>query len=248
MRARWGAPCRRTIRASSPALRHPRVRWRTPSSPRCAARLWPAASWDDDDWMLKALVLGSLLAWAMPARAASSLQELIARARALRLAEEPQWIKLGHWHKTLLGGLKSEADGPDFFLAPDGARDPAAELEATLRGVLGSIELKEEEKARGLLPPPCRFPARAAWLHAKLGFDVPEVSCPRLDEYWRRLQPESVSIIFSSYYLNNPASAFGHTFLRIRKNDPAVSPEKRELLDAGIDYSATADTSNPILY
>jgi hypothetical protein len=192
-----------------------------------------------------------LLAWVPPARAASSVEELIARARALKLAQDEQWIRLGHWRRTFLGGWKSQADGPDFFLAAQGARDPAAELEATLRGIFGLLPLTPDQAARNVLPATCRFPARAAWLYGKLGFDpeqLPKEPCPRLDEYWKKLQPESASVIFSSYYLNNPASAFGHTFLRIRKHDPGVSPERRELLDAGIDYSANADTGNPVLY
>jgi hypothetical protein len=59
---------------------------------------------------------------------------------------------------------------------------------------------------------------------------------------------ESVSLVFSSYYLNNPASMFGHTFLRFGKRNPSVSQDQRELLDYSVDYSANADTGNPLLY
>jgi hypothetical protein len=195
-----------------------------------------------------------LLALPSGARAAADLatvEELAGRARALRLSEETEWLRLGHWRRTLLGGWKSEADGADFFLARGGKTDPAAELEATLRGMFGFIPLTPDEAARNVVPAACRFPARAAWLFGKLGFDpalLPQQDCPRLDEYWQRVQPEAASLVFSSYYLNNPASAFGHTFLRIRKRGEGVSPERRELLDSGIDYSATADTGNPVLY
>ena len=61
--------------------------------------------------LIKALCVGSLLAWALPARAASSVDELIARARALKLSQDGQWIRLGHWRRTFLGGWKSQADG-----------------------------------------------------------------------------------------------------------------------------------------
>src|SRR5438132_11934621 len=66
---------------------------------------------------LKPLVPVLLLAWALPARAAPSVEELVGRAHQQRLAEDEQWIRLGHWRRTLLGGWESEADGPDFFLA-----------------------------------------------------------------------------------------------------------------------------------
>jgi hypothetical protein len=195
-----------------------------------------------------------LLAWPCAARAAADVSpvgDLIARARALRLEEQTEWIRLGHWRRTLTGGWKSEAEGLDFFLAETGKRDPGAELEATLRGIFGEIPLTADQLARKVVPAACRFPARAAWLFGKLAFDpaqLPAQECPRLDEYWQRMEPESASLIFSSYYLNNPASAFGHTFLRIRKRDQGVSTERRELLDQGIDYSANADTANPVLY
>lgn len=195
-----------------------------------------------------------LLASLLGARAAadvSGVEALIARARAERLSGDTAWIRLGHWRRTLGGGWKSEADGADFFLASEGKSDPARELEATLRAIFGLVPLSADQTARGVLPAFCRFPARAAWLVGKLGIDparLPAQRCQRLEEYWARVAPESVSLVFSSYYLNNPASAFGHTFLRIRKRDQDVPRERRELLDSGIDFSATADTGNPLLY
>jgi hypothetical protein len=55
-------------------------------------------------------------------------------------------------------------------------------------------------------------------------------------------------MVFSSYYLNNPSSAFGHTFLRLNKAQEARPGKTFELLDYGVDYSATVDTSNALLY
>jgi hypothetical protein len=83
---------------------------------------------------------------------------------------------------------------------------------------------------------------------SKLQFAAPPATCERLADYFMRLAPRSASVVFSSYYMNNPASAFGHTFLRIHRQDEEIAPDKRELLDTGIDYSAEADTSNPIYY
>ena len=101
------------------------------------------------------------------------------------------------------------------------------------------------------MPAICRFPARTIVLQQWLKFDPQTLAkdpCPKFQAYWEKVQPESVSIIFSSYYLNNPASAFGHTFLRIRKREQWVSSEKRELLDSSVDYSADVDTENPFAY
>ncbi len=182
---------------------------------------------------------------------AAYAEAMVARAHQLGLAQDPHWLRLGHWRRRPLTGLRSEAAGRDFFLDPQGRTNPSAELDATLRAFFGATPQPADEVARGLMPAFCRFPARLVVLQKELRFDPARLDpkpCPRWDEFWERVQPESVSLIFSAYYLNNPASMFGHTFLRIRKRGPAVDREKRELLDGAIDYSADADTRNPVLY
>ena len=174
------------------------------------------------------------------------LDELIRRARELRLWEDPGWIRLGHWRRTEKHGWKSEVDGTEFFRALLGKTDPRAELEATLRGFFDAHPVADE-----LSDAQCRFPARFAFLVRKLGADLarlPPRRCPRLEAFLDRVRPKSVTFVFSSYYLNNPASAFGHTFLRLNKEDRARDGKAYELLDYGVDYAATVDTNNAILY
>ncbi len=174
------------------------------------------------------------------------LLDLVERAREQKLAAEKQWLRLVHYKGTRTGGWKSEADGRAFFLSPGGRTDPAAELEATLAGFF-----QEERTDAQAQHPQCQFPARFTWLHSKLSFDFDRLRpqrCPRFEEFWNRLSARSVTLVFSSYYLNNPASAFGHTFLRTNKTDFAYEGKRFELLDYGIDYSATVDTSNALLY
>jgi hypothetical protein len=183
--------------------------------------------------------------------ARAALPALLARAHALRLAEEPHWLRLGHWRRAPGSGWRSEAAPGDFFLAPTGHTDPSEELDATLKALLGLTPQSPEELARGLMPAVCRFPARALVLQQRLGFDpalLEQAPCPKLEEFFRKAQPAGVSLIFSSYYLNNPSSAFGHTFLRVRKAGPELGREQRELLDSAVDYSADVDTANPIAY
>src|SRR5690242_19226836 len=159
--------------------------------------------------LLAALLLAASAASAVPDPAYA--EALIAKAHRLGLARDPHWLRLGHWRKFPLTGYRSDAAGPDFFVDPQGRSDPAAELEADLRAFFGATEQPAEEVARGLMPPFCRFPARIAVLRQKLGFDAARLDvkpCPRLDEYWEHVQPQSVSLIFSAYYLNNPASMF----------------------------------------
>jgi 4-amino-4-deoxy-L-arabinose transferase-like glycosyltransferase len=110
-------------------------------------------------------------------------ESLVARAHELRLSESKEWLRLGHYRRKALG-LRSDADGPDFFLAADGKRDPAAELDASLRGFF-----RPPTFTTGKVPshPLCRFPARLAWLVTKLSIDRSRLRMPRcekFEEYW----------------------------------------------------------------
>ena len=182
------------------------------------------------------------------------LPELLAAARNRSLSEDRSWLRLGHWRKRLLGGWESEADGPGLFLSPQGKRDPAAELEATLNGFFAEGDGAPVGPKLGdpsLEHPQCRFPARFAWLAATLRIDLarlPPRSCPRFEAFWRRVSARSATLVFSSYYLNNPASAFGHIFLRLGKEELASGGERLDLIDQAVDFAAVTNTSNAILY
>jgi hypothetical protein len=172
-------------------------------------------------------------------------EELVAQAHRQGLAEDEMWLRLVHYRRTLFGGWESAADGKQFFLAREGKTHPGQELDATLRAFAAGPPENGVEHAL------CRFPARLAWLTRKLGLDrsrLPPRRCPRFEEFIERLEPKSLSVVFSSYYLNNPASAFGHTFLRVSRRHAGTSQEANELLDYGVDFSAVVDTGNAVLY
>ncbi len=147
---------------------------------------------------------------------------LIARAKTERVAEEPQWLALGHYKKTRFSGLESQAAGGGFFLAERGRADPEAELEATL-------------KAFAAAEPQCSFPARYRWLKRRLSFDparLPEQECPRLDKWRGTIEASGVTLVFANAFLGNPSSMFGHSFLRLRRQ-----AKDEDLLDYTINYA-----------
>ncbi len=152
-----------------------------------------------------------------------------------------------HYKPQWLGGVKSEADGPGFFFHPRGQVDPQGELEATLEAFFVGASAKGQQP-QAWQHPQCRFPARYDWLKAQLAFDpskLPEQPCPRFEAWREAPHAGSVSLIFASYYLSNPASMFGHTFLRLNHKRRQGT---QNLLDYGINYAAITTTHNGILF
>jgi hypothetical protein len=175
------------------------------------------------------------------------LQDLIEQARRKKLANERLWHLLLHYKSTPLGGLKSEADGTSFFLHPRGKVEPQGELEATLAAFFGAAP-GDDAHVKNWQHAQCRFPARYRWLKTQLAFDpskLPEQPCPRFEAWRAALDPGSVSLIFASHHLSNPASMFGHTLLRLNHRK-RQGPQN--LLDYGINYAAITTTSNGFLY
>jgi hypothetical protein len=180
------------------------------------------------------------------AQSASSVQEVLKLAAQEKWHEDIQWRKLMHFERGFFGGMESQIDGDDFFLSPDGSHDLEAELKATLTAFISEAP-KGETDERKL--PLCHFPARFAWVQKKSAGRVklPVPQCPRFDKFFKALRGTGVSLVFSSYYLNNPSSAFGHTFLRVNKA-PASNGKRYELLDYGLNYAANRDTENSFIY
>lgn len=68
--------------------------------------------------------------------------------------------------------------------------------------------------------PICKFPARFEFLNKHLNFkSLPKVNCKKFNEFYNEVNPESLTLIFPSGYINNPASMFGHTLIRIDRKD-----------------------------
>jgi len=173
--------------------------------------------------------------------------QLIQEAQEKKLAENPGWQKLLHMRKNLLTAPKSGIDDPHFFITPRGNRHPQAELEATLVAFFNPLPASGVDTQEH---PQCRYPARYAWLKKQLAFDptrMPEAHCDRFEAWRSQLNAQSVSLIFASYYMNNPASMYGHTFLRLNRGseDPTAA---QHLLDYTVNFAAEATTTNGILY
>lgn len=189
-----------------------------------------------------ALFLAFLLG-GLPAGAVTPVRAALSKAQSLRLAEAPGWMRLGHWKPRRWGrGVESDALHEGFFLSPNGNSDPKAELEAMISALYDPAPGPQPQ------PPRCRFPARSAWLIERLALDpasLPPADCA-LYVNWRRLMdPAAVSLIFASAYLNNPASMFGHTFLRLERRKIG---EGERLLDNTLNFAAETGEDGGMLF
>ncbi|MEN8197941.1 MAG: DUF4105 domain-containing protein, partial [Pseudomonadota bacterium] len=171
------------------------------------------------------------------------LDELIVQARTQRLWDERQWLTLGHYKPGWFGfGYVSLIDSSGFFRAAEGKTDPRAELEATLASYFAPPD------ASGKQHPQCASIARYSWLKARLGFDpsrLREQPCPDFHEWYEAINPGQVTLIFPSAYLNQPSSMFGHTLLRIDRQDRT---ERARLNSYAVNYGAITDDANGVVF
>ena len=161
--------------------------------------------------------------------------------RVQQLANDPFWISLGHYEARTLGGWRSYVSDDKFFIAPDGAQHPDAELRATVEALYSPLSLGDKH-------PQCVYPARTRWLKAQLNLtDLPKAECAEFSQWFKDVAPHSTVMIFPAAYLNSPSSMFGHTLLRIDQAD--VQHNKTALLSYAINFGAYIEGSdNSILY
>jgi len=172
------------------------------------------------------------------------LAELIRRSAETNLADAREWHLLLHYRANVLGSdYTSEVDDPHFFLAPQGKTDPQAELAATLGAFFSTAKVGQSEQ-----PAQCAFIARYHWLTAALAIDDQRLSpqsCEPFEQWFQELNPESMTLIFPSAYMHNPASLFGHSLLRI---DQKGQTEHTRLLAYTINYAAHDTSRNRLGY
>lgn len=177
--------------------------------------------------------------------AAETLQS---RAKNEKWSQQLQWHRLVQYEKNLFGDYKSSAEPGPFFLSKDGQKNPESELMATLAALLDEKVQVSSQDGKYKEPAACVFPARKKWLEKVSGHKFFSPPCERYERFLEILAPQSLTYVFSSYYLNNPASAFGHTFLRINKAPSSRDGERYELSDYGVGYAALKVSDNPFVY
>ena len=151
------------------------------------------------------------------------------------IANHPQWLRLMHWNSSQ---NSSRIDAPFFFLAEDGKRNLKNELIATIKAFENKTWPEGEP-----WPLACSYPARYQFL-VEQGIKLPKYDCSEY-EWWRKnLDTKSVTMVFTSFYAGNPASIFGHTFLKLN-SDP---DHRTKLTDYAVTFAAHATDQMGFIY
>lgn len=149
-----------------------------------------------------------------------------------KLATDQGWINLVHYESSSGMGWRSAIHSSDFFLASDGMVNPLSELQATLSAFAEPPTADPNQHAQ------CRFPGRLQWLKANLGTRVifrTDIKCPAFDEWNRFGSVSSLSVIYATGYLGNPASYYGHTLLKFNFKEDMTHTN---LMDVSVNYGA----------
>ena len=166
---------------------------------------------------------------------------LINRAEAMGLDQHEIWKKL-LVYKNTVGETESYVLSENFFLSENGKSNPLAELRATISSMLAPAGKNPNHHAQ------CVFRGRYLWLKSQLDFDhwgITEQSCPDFDKWSYSNQASSVSLVFATGYLANPASYYGHVLLKINSKPL----RQTSLQDEAVNFGAIIpDNENMLLY
>lgn len=154
---------------------------------------------------------------ARPSTSNPQLDAMLTKAEQHHLESHRTWLRLLYYPEHTKAGdkkFKSRMPSADFFVSPNGATDPKQEMQAMLAALL-SQDFHNTPASQAVQ---CRFPARTHWLKQQLGISdkqVPTIDCPEFNHWLGQINPSSASLVFAEEYLDNPASMFGHSFLRL---------------------------------
>ncbi|KGJ96691.1 Lnb N-terminal periplasmic domain-containing protein [Thalassotalea sp. ND16A] len=160
------------------------------------------------------------------------------------LSGHEQWLKLLHYKRLTTGHDDNESYvvSDDFFLSGKKHADPLEELIATLDAINMPMVAEANNHAQ------CKFPARLMFLQQHLNVmaapSFTKIDCPDYNNWRTDAGIHSISVIFASGYMSNPASMYGHLFLKLNRNG-----NKSDLLNYSLNYGAIVpDAENPIVY
>ncbi|MBL4602757.1 MAG: DUF4105 domain-containing protein [Emcibacteraceae bacterium] len=167
---------------------------------------------------------------------------LIKQSEAKQLSLSQEWHKLLHYKSSKTKTI-SDVKSDDFFFSDNGRFDSKSELHDTIKAML-------DQKFIGNNHAQCRFPARYKWLKNNLQwpeenlFDSSE--CVDYNKWKMKDNIKSISLIFASGHLSNPASFYGHMLLKFNSKN---EQNELSLLDSSLNYGAVPpENENAFIY
>lgn len=150
---------------------------------------------------------------------------------AQHLAKHPSWLRLLHYPEksantasdnptNVFAHKHSRVKQASFFVSPQGAKNPQAEMQAMLDALLSADDANKQDASVQ-----CRFPARTAWLTQQFNLKLTKASCPKYEAWFNTYQPQQLAVVFAQEYPDSMTSAFAHTLLRI---DTSSEPQKTD--------------------
>jgi len=118
------------------------------------------------------------------------------------------WLKLLHFKHNNGTAAETYIIEEKFFLSPQ-KRTPKKEWEAALKLFSSPINSKNNNE-----DPRCLFPARFKFINMYAKNKLGLIECPNLQKWKDGVNARAVTIVHAAQYIGNPASFFGHLFLR----------------------------------
>ena len=175
------------------------------------------------------------------------IDDIIKQSREKQLAKHPYWLKLVHYvppfNPVNQTTYESDVISASFFLSENGRENPEAELDATLKAFFQPPGNNHDQH------PQCRFIARFQWLKSQLDFSLdklPTVTCGLFERWANPKYLKSISLVFVSAHMGNPASIYGHILLKINSNTPLFG---HSLLSPTLNFGAAMGPNDgPLKY
>ena len=177
--------------------------------------------------MIRILFLGSILLFCQSLFAQQYKQSIDIN----EISQSDTWLKL-----LVYDNDKSFIKSKEFFFAENGATNPHAELLATLQAFTEPSRLQDPNSH-----PQCKFAGRDIWLKSRLDLEamgIAEQTCPAFNQFTQQQNISSVSMIFATGFLGNPASYYGHLLVKLNSEHNGQNDLQNAAINFGADVPA----------
>ncbi len=166
------------------------------------------------------------------------LPQIVFASDLKSIAKSEEWLRLLYYKHHWFRGHQSALDGSDFFFSKN-SEDPYEELVATVKAFEDGKQGVGKKKQAAV----CAFPLRRLFLEKVMKKKFPDFPCTDRDDFLKKIQARRAYLVFATAYTGNPASMFGHSFLKLE------SGESSSLLDWSINYAAMVpEDENPFAF